>query len=164
QKPEAFVERHLRLEVEERLDYKGNVITPLVQADIERAIDYFKKEQVEAIAVCYLHSYLNTEHERRTAEIIKGLWPEVSVSVSSDITKEWREYERTNTTVLNAYVKPTANSYIDKLSNKLNEFDIKDNRYIMQSNGGVTTFDNAKNIPINMVESGPVAGIFGAAI
>lgn len=164
QKPDAFVERHLRVEVEERLDYKGNVITPLTMKDIGKAVEYFKEEQVEAVAVCFLHSYVNAEHELKAATIIEDLWPEASVSISSDITKEWREYERTNTTVLNAYVKPTANSYIDNLSNKLSEFNIKDNRYIMQSNGGVTTFDNAKNIPINIVESGPVAGIFGAAI
>ncbi|MFS0602274.1 hydantoinase/oxoprolinase family protein [Peribacillus frigoritolerans] len=163
-KPEAFVERHLRLEVTERLDYKGKVVTSLVQEDIEKAIEYFKEEQVEAIAICFLHSYLNPAHELKALKIVEDLWPEVSVSVSSDITKEWREYERTNTTVLNAYVKPTANSYIDNLSNKLSDFNIKENRYIMQSNGGVTTFENAKNIPINMVESGPVAGIFGAAI
>lgn len=163
QKPEAFVERHLRLEVEERLDYKGSVVTSLLTEDIIKAVEYFREEQVEAIAICFLHSYLNNEHELKAATTVKKLWPEVSVSVSSDITKEWREYERTNTTVLNAYVKPTANSYIDNLSNKLSDFSINDNRYIMQSNGGVTTFENAKNIPINMVESGPVAGIFGAA-
>lgn len=164
QKPEPFVERHLRIEVEERLDYKGNVVTSLNEADIAKAIEYFKEEKVEAIAICFLHSYLNPTHEARAAEIVKGLWPEVSVSASYEITKEWREYERTNTTVLNSYVKPTANAYINNLSNKLSDFNIKENRYIMQSNGGVTTFDNAKNIPINMVESGPVAGIFGAAI
>ena len=164
QKPEPFVERHLRIEVEERLDYKGNVVTSLNEADIEKAIEYFREEKVEAVAICFLHSYLNPTHEARATEVVKVLWPEVSVSASSEITKEWREYERTNTTVLNSYVKPTANAYINNLSNKLSDFNIKENRYIMQSNGGVTTFENAKNIPINMVESGPVAGIFGAAI
>lgn len=163
QKPEPFVERHLRLEVEERLDYKGNLVKPVKIEDIENAVAYFREEKVEAIAICFLHSYLNNAHEMKAASLVEELWPEVSVSTSNDITKEWREYERTSTTVMNAYVKPTANSYIDNLSNKLNEFNIQENRYIMQSNGGVTTFDNAKNNPINMVESGPVAGIFGAA-
>lgn len=164
QKPVPFVERHLRYEIEERLDYKGNILTPLNESDIKEAVQYFKKEKVDAIAVCFLHAYLNAHHEERVVELISALWPEVSVSSSFEVTKEWREYERTNTTVLNAYVKPIAGRYIDQLSKKLDDCHMDENRYIMQSNGGVTTFDNAKNTPIHMVESGPVGGIYGAAI
>ncbi|SIT72906.1 hydantoinase/oxoprolinase family protein [Edaphobacillus lindanitolerans] len=164
QKPEPFVERHLRKEVRERLDGKGNVISELSTDDILQALEYFRKEKVEAIAVCYLHAYINPGHELETKRVIQEEWPEVSVTVSSEIIKEWREYERTNTTVLNAYVKPIAEAYIDRLSGRLDELGMTENRYIMQSNGGVTTFENAKNVPIHMVESGPVAGIFGAAM
>ncbi|TKI66277.1 hydantoinase/oxoprolinase family protein [Lysinibacillus mangiferihumi] len=163
-KPEPFVERHLRLEVNERLNYKGEVLSPLCREDIEECVRYFKKEGVEAIAVSYMHSYVNSSHERETVKIIKELWPEVFVTASSDITKEWREYERTNTAVLNAYVQPIATTYIDKLDKELREQLNTDHRFIMQSNGGTTRFKNAKEAPIHMVESGPVAGIFGAAV
>ncbi|MCC2252417.1 hydantoinase/oxoprolinase family protein [Virgibacillus sp. AGTR] len=163
-KPEPFIERYLRREVDERLNYKGEVQTALNREQVKTAIEYFKCEQVEAIAVTYLHSYVNPEHEMETVKLIKELWPEVAVSASHEVTKEWREYERTNTTALNAYVQPTATSYINKLHRKLTEFNTNSNNFIMQSNGGTTTFDEAKKTPINMVESGPVAGIYGAAV
>lgn len=163
-KPVPFVERHLRLEVDERLNYKGEVLSTLKREEIEACVNYFKKEGVEAIAVSYLHSYVNSSHEQETVKIIKELWPEVFVTASNEITKEWREYERTNTAVLNAYVQPTATTYIDKLDKELRAQIEIDQRYIMQSNGGTTKFNNAKEAPINMVESGPVAGIFGAAV
>ncbi|WP_039042495.1 hydantoinase/oxoprolinase family protein [Sporosarcina sp. ZBG7A] len=163
-KPEPFVERYLRKEVNERLSYKGEVLTPLEIEDVKECVEFFKKEQVEAIAVSYLHAYANPAHEQQTAELIKQLWPEVKVTISSDIVQEWREYERTNTTVLNAYVQPVATSYINRLENELKAQSNVEQRYIMQSNGGTTTFDSAKETPISMVESGPVAGIFGAAV
>ncbi|KQL52689.1 5-oxoprolinase [Heyndrickxia shackletonii] len=164
QKPAPFVERYLRLEVEERLNYKGEILTPLNEEQIPDILSFFKKENVEAIAVCYLHSYKNPIHEKRTVDLIHQLWPEIAVTASHEITKEWREYERTNTTVLNSYVKPTATSYIDRLSKRLTDRKVNGNSYIMQSNGGSTTFEGAKQSPIHMVESGPVAGIYGAAV
>lgn len=164
EKPKVFVPRYLRLEVEERINYKGEIIKPLNREDVRKCVEYFKKEKVEAIAVVYLHSYINDIHERETVEYIKELWPEIYVTGSYNITKEWREYERSSTTVLNSYVKPIAAKYIDKLYGELEEINIKSPKYIMQSNGGTTTFDKAKESPINMVESGPVAGIFGSAM
>ena len=164
EKPEPFVPRYLRREVTERISYKGEILTPLSEEDIRREVEYLKGEQVEAIAVCYINSYANEEQERKTVEKIKELWPEVYVCPSVDITKEWREYERTSTAVLNAYVMPVASSYINRLGQRLTEAGIAGNRYIMQSNGGTTTFDQAKITPINVVESGPVAGVFGASI
>src|SRR5699024_2765414 len=164
QKPVPFVERYLRQEVEERLTYKGEVLTPLDAEDIKQVVKYFKNEKVEAIAISFLHSYVNPEHELEAAKLIKELWPEVDVSTSQDVIKEWREYERTNTTSLNAYVKPVANKYIDSLNNELHDSNMGNSKFIMQSNGGVTTFDEAKKTPINMVESGPVAGMYGAAV
>ncbi|MEW9676625.1 hydantoinase/oxoprolinase family protein [Lentibacillus sp. L22] len=163
-KPEPFIERHLRKEVNERLNYKGEVLTPLDDEQIKEIVEYFKKEKVEAIAVAYLHSYVNPDHEKQTVQIIKELWPEVAVSASYEVTKEWREYERTNTAALNAYVQPAAATYVNKLYNELTKFNTNSNNFIMQSNGGTTTFEESKKVPINMVESGPVAGIYGAAV
>ncbi len=164
EKPAPFVPRYLRREVTERLAYNGEVIVPLERRDIEEAVAYFKKEGVEAIAVCYINSYANEAHERETVKIVRELWPEVYVSPSVDITREWREYERTSTAVLNAYVMPAASSYIDRLDARLSEAGVKGSRYIMQSNGGTTTFEQSKIVPVNVVESGPVAGVFGASI
>jgi N-methylhydantoinase A len=163
-KPEVFVPRYLRLEVEERINYKGEVVTPLNEDDVKNCIDCFKKEGVEAIAVTYLHSYKNSDHEKQTVDLIKKLWPDVHVTGSYEISKEFREYERISTTVLNSYVKPVAAKYIDELYGELEDIGIKSPKYIMQSNGGTTTFEKAKETPINMIESGPVAGIFGSAM
>ncbi|HLR03352.1 MAG TPA: hydantoinase/oxoprolinase family protein [Virgibacillus sp.] len=163
-KPTPFIERYLRQEVDERMNYKGEVLKELNSHDIEEIVAYFKKENVEAIAIAYLHAYVNPKHEIETAQRIKELWPEVDVSTSHEVIKEWREYERTNTTALNAYVKPAATKYIDKLDDKLRGAYTGNSQFIMQSNGGMTTFGEAKNTPINMVESGPVAGIYGSAV
>ncbi|WP_264737690.1 hydantoinase/oxoprolinase family protein [Cytobacillus firmus] len=164
EKPVPFVERYLRQEVEERLNYKGEVLSPLNKEQLTNVINYFKEQKVEAIAVAYLHSYVNPVHEIETVELIKKLWPEAAVTASYEVTKEWREYERTSTTVLNSYVKPIAATYVNRLHNKLVENKTDSQNYIMQSNGGTTTFNSAKQTPINMVESGPVAGIYGAAV
>lgn len=164
EKPKPFVPRFLRCEVEERLNYKGEVLVSLNSSDVRAAIEYLRNEGVEAIAVVYLHSYANPVHEQETVQLIKELWPEVAVTASYEVTKEWREYERTSTTVLNSYVKPVASRYIDKLDTKLKEIGMDSKEYIMQSNGGTTTFEQSKATPINIVESGPVAGVFGAAI
>lgn len=164
EKPAPFIPRYLRREVTERVAYNGEVLVSLNKDDIKTAVEYFKKEGVEAIAVCYINSYANESHERETAALVKELWPEVFVCPSVDITKEWREYERTSTAALNAYVMPTASSYIDRLGARLSEAGVQANRYIMQSNGGTTTFEQSKLTPVNIVESGPVAGVFGASI
>lgn len=164
EKPTPFIERYLRKEVDERLNYKGEVLTPLNKEQIKELIAFFKQEKVEAIAVAYLHSYVNPSHEKETVQLIQELWPEIAVTSSHEVTKEWREYERTNTVALNAYVQPTAATYVNKLNSKLTDYNTGSQNYIMQSNGGTTTFEEAKKIPINMVESGPVAGIYGAAV
>lgn len=163
-KPEVFVPRYLRLEVEERINYKGEILQDLNTEDVKKCVDNLKNEGVEAIAVSYLHSYKNSKHEEETVKLIKDLWPEVYVTGSYEVTREWREYERTSTTVLNSFVKPTAAKYIDKLYNNLENIGITAPKYIMQSNGGTTTFEKSKEVPINMVESGPVAGIYGSAM
>ncbi|ABO50087.1 5-oxoprolinase (ATP-hydrolyzing) [Desulforamulus reducens MI-1] len=163
-KPTPFVPRYLRREVAERLNYKGEVLIPLNRKQVVEAIEFFKRERVEAIAVAFLHSYANPAHEQETVTLIKELWPDIAVTASNEVTKEWREYERTSTCVLNSYVKPIAASYVDRLEDELTKIGAKGKKYIMQSNGGTTTFSQSKVTPINMVESGPVAGVFGSNI
>ncbi|MBQ0139036.1 MAG: hydantoinase/oxoprolinase family protein [Kurthia sp.] len=163
EKPAPFVERYLRKEVNERLNYNGEVLQPLDHDELITIIEELKKEQVEAIAVIYLHGYKNPIHELQTKELLKKYWPEVFVTVSHEVTKEWREYERASTTVLNAYVQPIAATYIDYLTRDLKTISIEE-KYIMQSNGGTTTFEEAKKLPIHMLESGPVAGVYASTI
>lgn len=163
-KPVPFVPRYLRREVSERVNYKGEILQPLDEADVVRAVRFLKKEGVQAIAVSFLHSYANPAHERACADIIRREWPEVAVTISSDITREWREYERTSTAVLNGYVQPIASGYVDALEGNLRDLGINKSMYIMQSNGGTATFNKARKAPINMIESGPVAGVYGAAV
>ncbi len=164
EKSVPVIPRYLRREVEERINYKGEEVTPLHKEDIQKWVEYFKGESVESIAVVYINSYKNDAHERATVEYIKELWPEVCVTGSYAVTNEWREYERTSTVALNAFVQPVAEAYVNKLEAELEKQGIHSKKYIMQSNGGSTTFANAKETPINMVESGPVAGIYGAAV
>lgn len=163
-KPRPFIPRYLRTEVTERVAYDGSIITPLNKEEVKEVLEYLKKEEVDAIAVCFINSYANDTHEIETVKLIKELWPEIFVTSSAEVTKEWREYERTSTVSLNSYVMPIASSYINNLDKELNKIGLESKKYIMQSNGGTTTFEQAKKTPINMVESGPVAGVFGSAI
>jgi len=163
-KPRPFIPRHLRAEVAERVSYDGKIVAALNEDDVKAAVSRFKKEGVDSIAICLINSYANSANEIRVKKLVKELWPEVFVTASVDVTKEWREYERTSTIALNAYVMPVASSYVDKLGSRLAELGCGGSKYIMQSNGGTTTFDHAKKTPVNMVESGPVAGVYGAAI
>jgi N-methylhydantoinase A len=161
-KPKPFVPRHLRLEASERINYKGEVLVPLKEEDVERALAELRREGAEAISVCFLHSYANPAHEIRCGQIIERLWPEVSVTLSHEVTKEWREYERTSTAALNSYVKPIATKYLDRLERELRGGGLQGGLYIMRSNGGTSTFPVARGAPIAIVESGPAAGVLGA--
>lgn len=163
-KQPPFVPRFLRLEVAERINYKGEVHEPLNEKDILKAIRVFKKEGVESIAVCCLHAYKNPTHEIRIAEVIKKKMPSVPVICSHEVSREWREYERTSSTVLSAYVTPTTRTYLDRLKSKLATSGLSKPLYIMQSNGGITTVDDVKKNPISIVESGPASGMLGAAV
>lgn len=161
-KPEPFVPRYLRHEVTERLDYMGNVLQDVKLDELPKIVEQLKQEQVEAIAVCLLHAYVNPEHEIKIVEELNRLWPEVDVIASSAVCREWREYERTSTTALSAYVLPVAKRYLNNLENKVEELGLQSNPYIMQSNGGVSTVAGAIHNPIAMVESGPASGVLGA--
>lgn len=162
-KPKPFVERYLRQEVTERLDYQGRVVSSIELPELAAVVEHFKAEGVEAIGVCFLHAYLNPEHEVAAVAELKRLWPEVHVIASHEISAEWREYERSSTTVLSAYVLPPAQRYLDQLRKKLADKGLQSDPFIMQSNGGIATLKAARNNPISLVESGPVGGILGAA-
>ncbi len=163
-KPKPFVPRYLRQEVEERVNYKGEELIPLNEDDVRTAVEKLKAEDVEAIAVCFLHSYANPRHEMECGEIISHIVPDMPLTLSHQITQEWREYERTSTVVLNSYVHPIAQAYLDNLEADLKIMGMDSHTlHVMQSNGGSATFDAGKLAPINLVESGPVAGVIGAA-
>jgi N-methylhydantoinase A len=162
-KPQPFVPRHLRREVSGRINYKGTETSPLDLSELPAILNDFRTEGVEAIAICFLNSYANPAHEEAALARVKELWSEVSVVASVQITREWREYERTNTAVLSAYVQPIAHRYLDRLTSALYAAGMRCTPYIMQSNCGVDTVKSARQIPITMVESGPASGIWGAA-
>lgn len=162
-KPKPFVPRYLRREVSGRISYKGEELKPLDLSGLPAILKDFKADGVEAIALCFISSYANSVHEEAAAARIRELWPEVSVVASHQITREWREYERTNTAVLSAYVQPVARHYLDRLSECLAEIGMHGSLYIMHSNCGVDTVQNAREIPITMIESGPASGVWGAA-
>jgi N-methylhydantoinase A len=163
-KPKPFVPRNLRLEVAERMNYKGEIVTPLDRDEMRRIVTQLVNDGVESIAVCFLHSYINPQHEIEAGEIIRQTAPHIPYTLSHEVTGEWREYERTSTAVFNSYILPTAQRYLDNLETKLaNQKRMSDVLHIMQSNGGSATFALAKRTPINLVESGPVAGVIGSA-
>ena len=141
-KPEPFVPRRLRLEIVERVDYRGEVMTPIDEESVRAAIAQARRLGAEAVAICFLHSYANPEHERRTAEIVRSEWPEAAVTASHELTSEWREFQRSSTAVLDAYVKPVARRYLGALAQRLDEAGVADSaRYAMRSNGGMTSFE-----------------------
>jgi N-methylhydantoinase A len=162
-KPAPFVERHLRAELVERTNFKGEIEKPVDLEPLTELVAKFRAEGVEAIAVVFLHSYINPANEQLVVARIRELWPEVSVLGSHTVSREWREYERTSTTVLSAYVHPIAERYIESLEAKLQAKGFAGKPYMMQSNGGIATVKAAKANPITMVESGPASGIFAAA-
>jgi N-methylhydantoinase A len=163
-KERPLVPRLLRFEVRERVDPAGNVLVPLEINDLDRIIERCREEGVEAIAIQYLHSYIAPDHEARTAAYLREHLKGVAVTASHEITREWREYERANTAVLNAYVQPIVQTYFGRLEGALKGADINSTYAAMQSNGGTTSFTWAKEHPITLMESGPAAGCNGAAI
>jgi N-methylhydantoinase A len=161
EKPPPLVERYLRLEIDERMDHRGNVLVPLKDCDVEQVMDRLLAEGIEALAVCLLHSYVNPAHELRVQEIAARRAPDLLVCISSEVLPEIKEYERTSTTVINAYVLPVVRQYCSHLRADLERIGITAPLHIMQSNGGLMTADAASERPCNMIESGPAAGVVG---
>jgi len=163
EKPKPFVPRYLRRELPGRISYKGEELKPLDLSGLPAIVEDFKADGVQAVAICFLHSYADPAHEKATLAELRKLWPEVSAVSSHQITREWREYERTNTAVLSAYVQPIAERYLARLKDGLAERGFAGSPYIMQSNCGVDSLEAVSQIPITMVESGPASGFWGAA-
>ena len=161
-KPPPLVERYLRQVVDERVDAFGRIDRALDPKDAERAIDALLAEKVEAIAICLLHSFTNPAHERLIADIVKRKAPGLPLSVSFEVLPEIKEYERTSTTVVNAYVMPIVARYLRALRQGLDTAGIPARLLLMQSNGGLTTDSAAAERPMNIIESGPAGGVIGA--
>jgi N-methylhydantoinase A len=161
-KPAPLVERYLRQVVDERINAAGEVERPLEPRDAERAVDALLAERVEAIAVCLLHSFTNPVHEFMVRDIIRRKAPRLPLSLSAEVLPEIKEYERTSTTVVNAYVMPIVASYLKALRKGLDDAGVRARVLLMQSNGGLTTDGAAAELPMHIVESGPAGGVVGA--
>ena len=161
QRTPPLIPRRRRLEVSERLTVQGEVATPLNEAEVRQAIQTLKRQGVESIAVAFLHSYINPSHEQQAVALIREAFPEVMVCSSAEVLPEVREYERTSTTALNAYLMPVVNRYLDQLETQLRAYPPP--LQIMQSNGGIMSAAHARRRPVHMIESGPAAGALAAA-
>ena len=163
QRPVPLVRRRWRFEVDERLDHKGNVLRPIDHRSIDRAIDAVRAEDLEALAICLVHAYANPAHERAVAEAIRARLPGLHLTLSSEVLPEIREFERTSTTVTNAYVMPVIDLYLSALETQLDSLGMAAPILIMQSNGGVMSSRRARQRPVQLIESGPAAGVIAAA-
>jgi len=163
EKPAPLVPRQLCFEVPERLDAKGQVVTALNEQALAIVVDQIAASDVEAVAVCLLHSYRNPDHERRVRDAITAKLPNVIISISSDVVPEFREYLRASTTVINSSVAPIVSTYLKSISEKLFAAGVTSELLVMQSSGGVYPAEAASENPVFMVESGPAAGAVAAA-
>src|SRR5262245_28231635 len=163
-KSEPLVQRRHIVEVIERVAPDGTVVTALDEESVKDAIDAMLETGRETVAVSLLHAYAKPEHERRIREQIAARAPELLVSISSEVSPKFREYERTNTTVTNAYVKPIVDGYLRHLDEALKARGIRNELFVMQSNGGLISPDLARDFPVRIIESGPAAGILMCAI
>ncbi len=162
EKPEPLVKRNLRFEVSERMNFLGKELEPVNRQEVVDIINKLKAKNIRAIAVCLMHSYANPMHELEIKEIINREWPEVYVSISAEIIPQFREYERTSTTVINAYMMPNMASHILDFEKEMQKSEINANCYMMQGNAGIMTFDAALKKPVSVSESGPIAGLIAA--
>ena len=156
--PEPLVERRLRLEVAERSDSQGQVLTAMDAASLEPLVEQLKSEGVEAVAVTFLHAYANPDHEIAAGDYLRELMPDVAISLSHRVAPEWREYERTSTTAANAYVQPLTSTYLAHLESGLTSLGIQAPLHIMLSNAGTASVETAAAFPVRLVESGPSGG------
>ena len=161
--PEPLVPRERRVEVTERIDAAGSVLVPLNEAEVLAAADALAAQGVQAIAVCFLHSYLNQEHERRAAELVRARLPQAYLSASSGVLPEFREFERFSTTVINAYIGPPMARYLDRFLGRLAAIGLTARPYTIHSNGGLMSVDSVRTFPVRCCLSGPAAGVVGAA-
>ena len=163
QRDEPLIPRELRLEVPERMDSKGDVVTPLDRAALRRLADQIKQSGVESVAIFFMNSYINPAHEEAAADILKELLADTYVTFSTDLTREWYEYERCSTVAANAYVGPQVSTYIRRLDSDLKDQGFDGSLFMMGSNGGLLSAERTCRQPIGLVESGPIGGCIGAS-
>ena len=161
--PKPLVPRHLRFDVPERIAADGGVLQPLDENFVRRLVSELRDEGIRAIAICYLNSFRNPAHERRTAEIIREIAPNIRVSLSSEVVAEIREFQRTSTTLANVYVQERVSDYLSRLQHRLDSIGFTGNFFVMLSSGGIATRDTASRFPVRLLESGPAAGALAAA-
>ena len=161
--PRPLIPRHLRFDVPERILADGSILEPLDESYLRRLVAELDDKGIRAIGVCYLHSYRNPTHERRTEEIITETAPDIRVSLSSDVVAEIREFQRTSTTVANVYVQELVANYLAELQKRLDRLAFAGSFFVMLSSGGIATVQTAARFPIRLVESGPAAGALAAA-
>jgi N-methylhydantoinase A len=157
-RPPPLVPRHLRLPVPERMDARGNVIEPLDEAGLATLLPTLRAENITSVAIGFLHSYANAAHEERAGALLRQLAPDLSITLSSAVSPEMREYERWSTACANAYVQPVIDRYLDKLEKTLRDEGFRAPMFLMTSAGGLTTVELARRFPIRLVESGPAGG------
>ena len=162
EKPEALVERYLRFELTERISASGEVLTPLSESELWQLKEELEKEGVESVAVCTLHAYAFPQHENVVGDFLRAQLPDIPVSLSSEVLPERKEYERTATTVVNAYVRPVMQRYLNAMRSGLQEMGIEGPLLMMQSAGGLTPESDAAQLPVFVLESGPAAGVLAA--
>ncbi|MHB8589598.1 MAG: hydantoinase/oxoprolinase family protein [Candidatus Dormibacteraceae bacterium] len=162
--PPTLVPRRWRCEVPERVDAHGSVLVPISREAVLDAVQLLVEEGISSLAICFLNSYANPEHERYAADWIRERWPALAVTISTDLVREWREYERSSTAVMNAYVKPMMMAYLDGLTGCLDELKFPGRLQLLQSNGGSTAPAIAREQPLRLLESGPASGITGVAV
>jgi len=162
-KPEPLAPRESRLEVSERIAADGSIVVPLDEAQVMDAIAVLRQQEVQAVAVCCLHSYLNPVHEQRIGALVREAMPDVFLTLSCEILPEIREYERTSTAVINSYVGPAVASYIRSLEASLGRSGVPGRLLVMQSTGGILDAESVTRLPARIVECGPAAGVIGAA-
>ncbi len=162
EKPPPLVPRYLCFGVGERLDAQGQVLATLDEEALRAAGEQLRREEVEAIAVCFLHAYVNPEHEMRARRILQEVFPDALVSLSSEVAPEFREYFRASTTVINAGIRPVVGRYLHRIETRLRQEGVSAELLVMQSSGGVLSFAAAGEKPVFMVESGPAAGVIAS--
>ncbi len=161
--PVPLVPRRLRFEATERVDYRGRVVTPLDTEALAETVATMRADAVESIAVCFLFSFMNPVHERQARDVISRLWPDVPISISSEILPEIREYERSSTVVIDAYVKPVMGAYFENLDMRLASGGMECGVTVISSGGGIVPVAEAKATPVRTLQSGPAGGVIGAA-
>jgi N-methylhydantoinase A len=161
---EPLIPRERRFDVRERMDARGEVIDVLDLAQLTQLAQTFAAEGIDAVAICFLHAYANPQHERAAAETLRALLPDVFVTYSTELSREWYEYERTSTVAANAFVGPLVTSYVRRIDGDLRARGFTGALYMMGSNGGVLSVDRTCRQPIALVESGPIGGCIGAGV